>query len=76
MLYSELKSKEVINLRDCKCLGKVTDLEFDEKTGCIQKIIVPGGSKWESFFKCQQDYVIAYRDIRQIGPDIILVDIC
>lgn len=76
MLFSEFKCKEVINLKDCKCLGKVSDLEFDERTGCIHKIIVPRGNKWESFFKCQDDYVIPYRDIKQIGPDIILVDIC
>lgn len=76
MLYSELKCKEVINLKSCKSLGKVADLEFDERTGCIHKLIVPRGSKWESFFKCQEDYVIPYRDIKQIGPDIILVDIC
>ena len=29
MLFSELKSKEVINIKDCKRLGKVADFEFD-----------------------------------------------
>lgn len=76
MLFSELKCKEVINLRDCKQLGRVADLEFDERNGCIHKLLVPRGNKWENFFKCQEDYVICYRDIKQIGPDIILVDIC
>ena len=76
MLFSEFKCKEVINLRDCKQLGKVGDLEFDECNGCIHKIFVPRGNKLESLFKCQEDYMIAYRDIRQIGPDIILVDLC
>ena len=76
MLFSELKCKEVINLRDCKQLGRVADLEFDERNGCIHKLLVPRGNKWENFFRCQEDYVICYRDIKQIGPDIILVDIC
>ena len=40
MLYSEFKSKEVINIKDCKRLGRVTDFEFDECTGQICKIIV------------------------------------
>lgn len=75
MLFSELKCKDVINLKNCRVLGKVRDLEFDECNGCIRKIFVPRGNKWESFFKCEEDYVIPYRDIRQIGPDIILVDI-
>lgn len=76
MLFSELKCKDVINLKDCRLLGKVNDLEFDERNGCIKKLFVPRGNKWESFFKCQEDIEIPYRDIRQIGPDIILVDIC
>ena len=67
MLFSELKCKDVINLRDCKLLGRVCDLEFDERNGCIHKLFVPRGKKWESFFKCKDDYVICYRDIKQIG---------
>ncbi|MBQ7954249.1 MAG: YlmC/YmxH family sporulation protein [Lachnospiraceae bacterium] len=76
MLFSEFKCKSVINLRDCKCLGKVSDMEFDERCGCICKIIVPKGSKFCNLLKAESDYVIPYKDIKQIGPDIILVDIC
>lgn len=77
MLFSELRAKEVINIRDCKRLGKVSDFEFDECSGCIHKLIVPGNSnKLLNIFQCEQDYVIPYKNIRQIGPDIILVDIC
>lgn len=76
MLFSDFRCKEVINIRDCKRLGRVTDFEFDECTGCIHKLIVPGGKSWCSWFKCEQDIVIPYKNIRQIGPDIILVDIC
>lgn len=75
MLFSEFKCKSVINLRDCKCLGKVSDLEFDEK-GCICNIIVPRGGKFCSLLKTQSDLVISLREIKKIGPDIILVDIC
>ena len=42
MLFSELKCKEVINLKDCRCLGKIGDLEFDECSGQICKVIIPG----------------------------------
>ncbi len=75
MLFSELKCKDVINIRDCKKLGRVGDLEFDECSGCIRKIIISGGSKMLSFLCCEPDIVIPFKDIRQIGPDIILVDI-
>ena len=75
MLFSELKCKEVINIRDCKKLGCVCDLEFDECSGCICKIIVPGGNKLFGFLRCEHEIAICLKDIKQIGPDIILVDI-
>ena len=75
MLYSELKSKDVININNCKKLGRVCDLEFDPCSGCICKIMVPGGNKLLGFLNCEPNVVIPFKDIRQIGPDIILVDI-
>ena len=75
MLFSELKCKDVINTKDCKKLGRVSDLEFDQCTGCIKKIIVPRGNKFLGFLNCDPDIVIPFKDICQIGPDIILVDI-
>lgn len=74
MLYSDLKDKEVINMKDCKRLGKVIDMELDECTGKVYKLIVSNYSIWSNWFKCEPDYVISYRDIKQIGPDIILVE--
>ena len=41
MRFCELQQKEVINVTDCKCLGNVSDLEFDECNGCIRSLIVP-----------------------------------
>lgn len=75
MLYSELKCKDVINIKNCKKLGRVCDLELDPCSGCICKIMVPGGSRVLGFLNCEPNIVIPFKDIRQIGPDIILVDI-
>ncbi len=75
MLFSELKCKDVVNIRDCRKMGHVTDFAFDECTGCIEKIIVPGVNRVKSFFGNDTEYVICYKDIKQIGPDIILVDV-
>ena len=75
MLYSEFKTKEVINIKDCKRLGRVTDFEFDECSGQICKIIVSCGCSFFDWFKCESDYTILWRDIKQVGPDIILVDV-
>ena len=46
MRFCELERKEVINVTNCKCLGNVKDLEFDECDGCIKALIVPGPAKW------------------------------
>lgn len=75
MLFSELKCKDVINLRDCRKLGNIADFEFDECTGCICKVIVPGGAKWKSIFGCDEGREICYKDIKKIGPDTIIVDL-
>ena len=77
MLFSELKCKEVVNVRDCRRMGRVTDFEFDECTGTIHKIIVPGisGKSWKCLFGCDTEYSVAWQDIKQIGPDIIMVDV-
>ena len=75
VLYTEFKSKEVINIKDCKRLGRVVDFEFDECGGQICKLIVSNGNSFLDWFKCEQDCTIPYRDIRQVGPDIILVDV-
>jgi len=76
MLFSELKCKEVINLCDCRRLGKVQDLEFNPCTGCIEKIYVPlCPNKFGCIFQTEPDLVICFNEIKQIGPDIILVDV-
>ena len=76
MLFSDFKKKEVINLKNCQKLGRVTDFEFDECTGQIFKLIVSGNNKFANFFCNEPEFVICYKDIKQIGPDIIIVDIC
>lgn len=75
ILFSEFKNKEVINIRDCRCLGRVTNLEFDECGGCIRKIYINECGRLFNLFKCDNEVVVTFKDIRQIGPDIILVDI-
>ena len=75
MLFSELKCKDVINLRNCEKLGRISDLEFDECSGQICKVIIPCGNKFFNFFNQEPDICIPFKDIKQIGPDIIIVDI-
>lgn len=75
MRFCEFQRKEVINVTDCKCLGNVRDLEFDECDGCIKTIIVPGPGKWAGCFCREFELFIPWCKIVKVGPDIILVDI-
>lgn len=75
MLFSEFCEKEVINIKDCRKLGHVVDLEFDSCKGCICKIIVKSRFSFCNFFCDSAGICISFCDIKQIGPEVILVDI-
>ena len=84
MRICELREKEVINIRDCQRLGRVLDIEFDLHTGvicqpyaprAICQLILPGPSRFCGFFGRDAEYLIGWKCIRQIGADIILVDV-
>ena len=75
MRFCDLQQKEVINVCDCKCLGSVCDLEFDEKDGFITAIIVPGPGKYMGCFCREEEFIIPWCNIVKIGPDIVLVNL-
>lgn len=73
MRISDLRCKEVINEKDCKRLGFVSDIEFNPKTGCVECFIVPGPAKFCGMFGRDSEFVIPFKNVCQIGDDIILV---
>ena len=75
MRLCDLRQIEVINICNCKKLGCVVDIEFDHCTGCIKAIVVSGTGKLWCFFGTESECVIPFNCIRQIGTDIILVEV-
>lgn len=75
MRFCDLRQKEVINVRNCHRLGFVADVEFDPNCGKICQMIVPGESKFCGLFGREEEFVIGWNCVCQIGADIILVDI-
>ena len=75
MRISELKQKEIINVKDCKRLGFAGDVDFDMKTGCLLALIVPGPGCICGFLGREKEYVIPFCYNCQVGEDIILVDV-
>ena len=71
----DLRRKEVINICDCRRLGYVGDVEFNPETGCITHLIVPGPGCLCGIFGREKEFVIPFCDVRQIGDDIILVEV-
>lgn len=75
MRLCELREREVINVCNCKRLGCVVDIEFDPCNGCIKALIIPGPGRICGFLGADCEFVIPFSCIRQIGADIILVEI-
>ena len=75
MRITQLQCKEVICIGDGQRLGFVTDVEVEVPGGNVVAIVVPGPCHFLGLFGRKDDFVIPWRCIKKIGPDIILVDI-
>ena len=75
MRICDLKQKEIINVCTCRSLGCPIDVEFDCKTNCLTALVVPGPSRFFGLFGRESEFIIPWKCIRQIGDDIILVEI-
>ncbi|MDR1066314.1 MAG: YlmC/YmxH family sporulation protein [Clostridiales bacterium] len=71
---SDMKQKEVINIRDGCRFGYLCDMEMNEE-GELKSIIVPCPGKVFGMFGVEKEYHIPWDDISKIGEDIILVDV-
>ncbi len=74
-LFSELRYKEVIDLRTGQRLGYICDAEFDPVDGRILSLIVPGPGRMGGLLGRDDDYVLPWESISRMGNDIILVDL-
>jgi YlmC/YmxH family sporulation protein len=72
---NDLKQKEVININDGKRFGFVNDVEIDCMCGKIKKIIIISCKKFLGIFGKELEIQIPWNEIRQIGDDIILIDV-
>ena len=73
--FSELRYKEVIDIKTGMRLGYVCDGEMDEKEGRLLSLITPGRPKWLGLFGREDDYIVPWNEIVRIGEDIIMVEL-
>ncbi|HHV38786.1 MAG TPA: YlmC/YmxH family sporulation protein [Tepidimicrobium sp.] len=72
---SEMRDKEVINIRDGSKIGLIYDFELDLKEEKATAIIIFDSSRVLGLFGKNDDLVIPWENIVRIGTDAILVDI-
>ena len=75
MRLFDCRNKEVVNICDCRKLGFVSDVEFCPKTGVISALIIPGPPRLFGSKCREQELMIPFRCIKQIGEEIILVEL-
>ena len=74
LAFCELRCKEVINVLDGKCLGRVCDIIFSRHGAKVLGFVVPGDGKFH-LFKRREDMFIPFERICKIGIDVILVEL-
>ena len=73
---SELRTKDVVNTRDGRRLGKVMDIEFSEMDGHVEALVVPGEFRVGSMLRGEKcGIVIPWQRICKIGENVILVEL-
>lgn len=75
MRFREMGHKEIVSIKKGARLGVLgeTDLLIDQKTGGIQKIIIPT-YKWLGLKKEEAETTIHWAEIEKIGEDLILIN--
>ena len=75
LTFNEIKKRDVINICDGRCLGRVVNLKLKFPQGLMTGIFVPG--KKRTIFSCfdKTEIFIESSKILKIGGDVILVDL-
>lgn len=72
---SDMRQKEVINIRDGSRLGYIYDFEIDLDKGVVIALVLPGQGRILGLFGKNNDLIIDWKKIVRVGHDIILVDL-
>lgn len=76
LTFNDLKKRDVVNIADGKCLGRITDLRLAFPDGTLTGIYVPG-RRANVLFRLF-DKTVIYIDVTKIlkiGGDVILVNL-
>ena len=74
LAFCELRTKQVVNVIDGKCLGRVCDIIFSRHNSRVLGFVVPGESAFR-VFRRREDIFIPFEKVCKIGCDVILVEL-
>ena len=73
--YRDLQKRDVINIADGRCLGRIIDLQLSFPKGILTGIVVPGRRVFGFRLFDRTEIFIDESRIVKIGGDVILVNI-
>ncbi len=74
MRISDIMEKEIINVKNGKKLGFITDIDLDIENGTIKSFSIIGDGRG-FFSKGSEIDTVFWKDILRIGCDTIIVNI-
>lgn len=74
MTFRELSKKEVVQVDEGQCLGKIDDLVIDDKSARVEKLLMLGRPKLFGLLGRGESLVIDWNEIQKIGANAILVN--
>ncbi len=73
MTFRDLSKKEVVQLQEGACLGKIDDMVIDTEHARIDKLLMLGRPKLFGLLGRGETLVIEWDEIEKIGADALLV---
>lgn len=70
----DLRYKEIIDVSDGSRYGYPQDVVMEVTSGQVTALIVPGRPRLFGLLGREEDIIIPWTRVRQVGEDIILVD--
>ena len=73
MTFRELCAKEVVQVQEGVCLGRVDDLELDPQTAQVRSLLLLGRPRLFGLLGRDETLTIPWEEIEKIGVDALLV---
>ncbi len=70
----EMRSRDVISIRDGSRIGLLGDIEFDAENAQLIAVVVYGRARLFGLLGHEDDCVIPWQNVRTVGEDAVLVD--